>query len=52
VWDTQTGEELLTLKVPTGGVESVFFSPDGHRLAGGGWDGTVWIWDATPLPEK
>jgi WD40 repeat protein len=46
VWDTQTGEELL------GGVESVFFSPDGHRLAGGGWDGTVWIWDATPLPQK
>jgi WD40 repeat protein len=51
VWDTQTGEELLTLKVPTW-VGSVFFSPDGHRLAGGGGDGTVTIWDATPLPEK
>jgi WD40 repeat protein len=52
VWDTQTGEELLTLKVHTGGVHKVSFSPDGHRLAGGGWDGTVWIWDATPLPQK
>src|SRR5262249_43829069 len=51
VWDTQTGEELLTLKVPTEGVGSVFFSPDGRRLAGGGGEGTVWIWEATPLPE-
>jgi hypothetical protein len=30
----------------------LFFSPDGHRLAGGNWDGTVTVWDATPLPEK
>jgi WD40 repeat protein len=52
MWDTQTGEELLTLKVPTEGVGSVFFSPDGHRLVVGGIDGTVWICDATPLPEK
>ena len=28
------------------------FSPDGHRLAIGASDGTVEIWDATPLPEK
>jgi WD40 repeat protein len=52
VWNTQTGEELLTLKVHTGGVGNVVFSPDGHRLAGVGWDGSVRIWDATPLPEK
>jgi WD40 repeat protein len=52
VWDAQTGEQLLTLKMHTGGVGNIAFSPDGHRLAGIRWDGTVAIWDATPLPEK
>jgi WD40 repeat protein len=52
VWDMHTGEELLTLKMHTGGLGNVFFSPDGHRLAGVGWDGPVTIWDATPLPQK
>jgi WD40 repeat protein len=28
------------------------FSRDGHRLAAGSADGTVAIWDATPLLEK
>jgi WD40 repeat protein len=52
VWDAQTGQELLTLKVPTGGARnSVAFSPDGKRLARAGGS-TVTIWDATPLPEK
>jgi WD40 repeat protein/serine/threonine protein kinase len=49
VWDAQTGEELLFLK---GGGHGVAFGPDGHRLASGGTDGTLKIWDATPLPEK
>jgi WD40 repeat protein len=47
VWDAQTGQELLTLKASG----QVAFSSDGHRLACAG-DGTVRIWDATPLPEK
>ena len=49
MWDAQTGQETFALK---GGGGGVTFSPDGHRLAGGNWDGNVWTWDATPLPEK
>jgi WD40 repeat protein/serine/threonine protein kinase len=33
VWDTQTGQELLTLQGITGIVFSVAFGPDGKRLA-------------------
>jgi WD40 repeat protein len=50
LWDAQTGEELFTFKGHDG--DGVAFSPDGHRLAAGAADGTVKIWDATPLPEK
>jgi WD40 repeat protein len=50
LWDAQTGQELLNLKVG-GHVNSLAFSPDGHWLAGDP-GGTVTIWDATPLPQK
>jgi WD40 repeat protein/serine/threonine protein kinase len=49
VWDAQTGEELLSLHTPW--PSRVVFCPDGKRLASMG-DGTVTIWDATPLPER
>jgi WD40 repeat protein len=52
VWDTQTGQELLSLEGHRHDVYGVAFSPDGHCLAAGAADGTVRIWDATPLPEK
>jgi WD40 repeat protein/serine/threonine protein kinase len=48
VWNAQTGEELLSLN----GQGPVAFSPDGRRLFGCAPDGTLKIWDATPLPEK
>jgi WD40 repeat protein len=49
VWDAQTGQETLSLSGRTR-VGNVVYSPDGHRLASAAWDGTVKIWDATPLP--
>jgi WD40 repeat protein len=50
VWDAQTGQELLNLKTD-GYVNSLAFSPNGHWLASDP-NGTLTIWDATPLPEK
>jgi WD40 repeat protein len=51
LWDTTTGEEVLSLS--TGGlVRGLAFSPNGHRLAAMCTDGTIKVWDATPLPLK
>jgi WD40 repeat protein len=46
LWDTVSGQELLTLRQETG-FHRVVFSPDGKRLAGAGDDGTIIIWDAS-----
>jgi WD40 repeat protein len=50
VWDLQTGRGLRTFKGPPGTLNSVAFSPDGTRLAGGGGypgsPGEVKVWDA------
>ena len=46
VWDTRTGQEILTLKGHDGDVMSAIYSPDGKMIATAGWDQSTKIWDA------
>src|SRR5262249_32998102 len=50
VWDTATGQELLTLP-GTYGVSGLAWDPDGRTLAGAASDKPVKLWEADP-PEQ
>jgi WD40 repeat protein len=51
LWDSVTGQELLTFKGHSDTVYSVVFSPDGKRLATGSHDSTVRLWDTATGEE-
>ena len=45
LWDTTTGEPLVTLIGNTSGINALTFSPDGSVLVSGGADGTIRFWN-------
>ena len=46
LWNTETGESLLSLSNPTHPIH-LKFSADGKTLISQNWNGTVWFWDIT-----
>ena len=50
LFDVGTGRELRTVRGRQGLIAGLAFSPDGKRLATGGSDDTVLVWDLTARP--
>ena len=51
LWDTETGEEALTLPTRRMGVGVLQFSDNGRYLVAVSNDSTITIWDALTVPE-
>jgi WD40 repeat protein len=46
------GQQVVVGKTTQGSILALSFSPDGKRLAAGGLDATVWLWDLTKADEQ
>ncbi|MEX0679483.1 MAG: protein kinase [Pirellulales bacterium] len=45
IWDVKNGQEIRSLQGHTDRLRDVAFSPNGQRLASGGYDGFLKVWD-------
>jgi WD40 repeat protein len=52
IWDSHTGELVLSFRGHKGLVSSLAFSPDGRLLVSGSRDFTVKVWDVSKLEEE
>jgi hypothetical protein len=52
VWDTESGQQLLTLQGHFENINGVLFSSDGSRIVSASVDKTIRIWDATPVESQ
>lgn len=52
VWDVDTGNEMMVLKIPRSRVAAVRFSPDGKILASYSENGDVLLWDLSKPADQ
>ena len=49
LWEVSTGENIATFWTHPTDIQDLAFSPEGARLASGGFDGTILLWDMKPF---
>ena len=47
IWDAVSGREIRSMKGHTSQLRAISWSPNGRRIASGGYDRFVKIWDVT-----